>query len=317
LTTDQDIGDINIGVIDYLEENGCYARVVSVDHLDELRNDVKALHNEGKLDEEFYHEWIVPRVDPKPVRGMSKAKSIFVTSFPTPATRTKFHYAGQMLELTVPPTYGSYFSVSNRSIRLLKEAFLPEKHWIARALLPVKLLAVRSGLAQYGRNNITYIPKYGSFHTLAAVYSDFESPEDHWQEKIALPKCEKCRACLKACPTGAICEDRFLIRVERCLTLHSEKAPSHPFPDWIPLSAHNSIIGCMRCQNACPYDKDIIDWHRDLGEFSEEETAYLLKGEFKGAKAKAMDRKLKRVGLDLSIFPRNLEVHIRQRGLLH
>lgn len=317
MDADRDIGDIDIGVIDYLEENGCYARVVSVDHLDELRNDVKTLHDEGKLDEEFYHEWIVPRVDPKPVRGMSKAKSIFVTSFPTPATRTKFHYAGQMLELTVPPTYGSYLSVSNRSIRLLKEAFLPEKHWIARALLPVKLLAVRSGLAQYGRNNITYIPKYGSFHTLAAVYSDFESPEDHWQEKIALPKCEKCRACLKACPTGAICEDRFLIRVERCLTLYSEKSPSHPFPDWIPLSAHNSIIGCMRCQKACPYDKDIIDWHRDLGEFSEEETAYLLKGEFKGAKAKAMDLKLKRVGLDLSIFPRNLEVHLRQRGLLH
>lgn len=301
--------------MDYLERNGCFARVVSVEHLEELRNEVRSLHEEGFLDEGFYHEWIKPRLDPKKARGMSKAKSIFVTALPTPATRTKFHWAGQTIELTVPPTYGSYASASNRTMKLLKEAFGPEKHWMARAILPVKLLAVRSGLAQYGRNNITYIPKYGSFHTLAAVYTDFESPEDHWQEKVALSRCEKCRACMKACPTGAICEDRFLIRVEKCLTYYGEMPASRPFPDWIPSKAHNCIIGCMHCQRVCPYNREVIGWHRVLGDFTEEETGYLLKGEFSGGKAKAMDLKLKKIGLDLSIFPRNLEVHLRQRGL--
>jgi hypothetical protein len=42
-------------------------------------------------------------------------------------------------------------------------------------------------------------------------------------------------------------------------------------------------------------------------------TAYLLEGEFKGEKAKAMEEKLKLIGLDLSIFPRNLQVLLDQR----
>lgn len=308
--------DADIEVLDYLERNGCLARVVSIDHLQELRDEVRSLREKELLDEEFYEEWILPRLNPKRVRGMSKARSIFVAAFPTPSTRTKFHWAGQTIELTVPPTYGNYDIAAKRTMKLLKEAFMPKKHWIARAILPYKLLAARSGLAQYGRNNITYIPTHGSFHTLAAVYTDFESPEDHWQEKTALPRCEKCRACMNACPTGAICEDRFLYRAERCLTYHSEKASSHPFPDWIPLKAHNSVIGCMHCQRVCPYNKEVIGWHRVLGDFTEEETGYLLKGEFSGSKAKTIDKKLKRVGLDLSIFPRNLEVHLRLRGLL-
>lgn len=303
-------------VLDYLEKNGCYGRVVSIDHLEELREQVKDLHAKGLLDESYYIGSVVPRLEPKEVRGMSKARSIFVTSIPSPAIRTRFHWKGEEIELTIPPTYDSYVSASNRSRQLLKEAFAPEKHWIARAILPIKLLAVRSGLAKYGRNNITYIPKCGSFHTLSALYTDYESPEDHWQEMEALPKCATCRACMKACPTGAISEDRFLIRVEKCLTYFSEMPSSKPFPEWISPSAHNSLVGCMRCQRACPYNKDIIDWHRNAGNFTEEETAYLLKGEFKGAKAKAMDRKLKRIGLDLSVFPRNLEVHIKKIGLL-
>lgn len=303
-------------VLDYLEKNGCYGRVVSIDHLKELREQVKALYGKGQFDEDFYKGLVLPRLEPKEARGMKKARSIFVTSIPSPAIRTRFRWRDESIELTVPPTYDSYVSASNRSKRLLKEAFAPEKHWIARAILPIKLLAVRSGLAKYGRNNITYIPRFGSFHTLSALYTDYESPEDHWQEMEALPKCATCRACMKACPTGAICEDRFLIRVENCLTYYSEMPPSKPFPEWIKPSAHNSIIGCMRCQRACPYNKDIIDWHRDAGVFSEEETSYLLKGEFTGARAKAMDRKLKRIGLDLSIFPRNLEVHLSKRRLL-
>lgn len=289
---------------------------MSVDHLEELRNEIRSLHTAGSLDDEFYHECMVSRLEPKKVRGMSKAKSIFVAAFPSPATMTKFHLAGQTVELVVPPTYCSYDPACNSLNKLLREAFAPEKHWIARAVLPMKLLAVRSGLAQYGKNNITYIPKYGSFHTLAAAYTDYESPVDHWQEKVALPLCEKCKACTIACPTGAISPDRFLIHVEKCLTLLNERDVSHPFPDWLPASAHNALVGCMRCQRVCPYDKEVIGWHKYSGEFSEEETAYLLKGDFSGPEAKKMDRRLKRLGMDLTIFPRNLEVHLRRMGLL-
>jgi len=190
----------------------------------------------------------------------------------------------------------------------LDEAFRPKSYRFARAILPVKTLAVRSGLALYGRNNITYIPKYGSFHRLLAFYSDYDSPIDNWYEKKSLPQCDKCKACINACPTNAIQKNRFLLHAERCLPFFNEKDSKNKFPNWIDASAHNCIVGCMLCQRACPYDKEVIDWYDDRGKFDEEETAYLLKGKFTGIKAKKMDNKLKRIGLDLTIFPRNLNV---------
>ncbi len=69
----------------------------------------------------------------------------------------------------------------------------------------------------------------------------------------------------------------------------------------------------MHCQRVCPYDKEVKDWHEDRGIFTEEETAYLLRGKYTGTKAKAMEKKLKSLGIDLTIFPRNLEVLLPQR----
>ncbi len=43
---------------------------------------------------------------------------------------------------------------------------------VARARIPVKLLAVRTGLAQYGRNNIAYVRNMGSLVRLDAFCTD-------------------------------------------------------------------------------------------------------------------------------------------------
>ena len=299
---------IDVRVLEYLERNECYGRFVSIDHLEGLRDEVRGLHAKGHLESDFFVEWVKSRLDPKAARGMSKAKSILVAAIPSPAVITRFEWRGMVHDFTVPPTYGEYFRASNRTRRLLKEALAPKKYWIARAILPLKLLAVRSGLACYGRNNITYIPKYGSFHTLTALYTDYVSPEYHWQDKKVLERCATCKACQNACPTRAIAGDRFLIQAEKCLSRFNELPSSKPFPSWIDASAHNSIIGCMRCQRVCPYDKEIINWREVRARFSEDETMYLLRGKFSGDRAANLDRRLKRAGLDLTSFPRNLKV---------
>lgn len=297
-----------MSILDHLEKHGCYGRFVSIDHLQDLRNEVRTLHAEGQLDNDFFEEWLQSRVDPKTPRGMSKAKSILVAANPAPVLIARFEWSGRTYDFTVPPTYGDYLRASNRTWRLLKGALAPKKYWIARAILPLKLLAVRSGLACYGKNNVTYISQLGSFYTLAALYTDYVSPEYHWQDKKMLSKCAVCKACQKACPTGAIGGDRILIHAEKCLPRFNERPSSKPFPDWIDPKAHNSLIGCMQCQKVCPYDREIIKWRELRARFSEEETDYLLKGKFSGDRAAAMDRRLKRAGLDLTSFPRNLEV---------
>jgi len=108
-------------------------------------------------------------------------------------------------------------------------------------------------------------------------------------------------------------KDRFQIRADRCLTYLNEKTSGHEFPKWVDASAHNSLVGCMRCQRVCPYDRDVADWYEDRGVFTEKETTYLLNGKFLGVKAADMEKKLKRIGIDLTIFPRNLEALLAQQ----
>ncbi len=296
--------------VSYLEKNDCYCSVVSIKHLEELGAEIRSLHDKGLLDDSIYNYTGTekPYHTPRLPRSLLGAKSIIIVAVPQPVIRTTFHWERKTIQLVVPPTYYDADKAARRARRLLAEAFKPKSYKFVRAYLPLKLLAVRSGLALYGRNNITYIPKYGSFHRPTAFYSDYDTPIDNWQDKRALPLCNKCKACINACPTKAIGEDRFLVRAEICLTYLNEKSSENKFPEWVESSAHNALVGCLRCQRACPYDKAVADWYEDRGEFSEDETAYLLRAKFSSEKATKMEKKLRRIGLDLTTFPRNLEV---------
>jgi epoxyqueuosine reductase len=88
--------------------------------------------------------------------------------------------------------------------------------------------------------------------------------------------CQKCQACQRACPTGAINTDRFLLHAERCLTFRNEKPGEVPFPDWVVPSWHNCLVGCMHCQRVCPENKELRDTVVGDYVFSEEETRLLL-----------------------------------------
>jgi epoxyqueuosine reductase len=297
----------NQNFIQYLERRGVYARVVSTDHLEELGSEIRELHAKGLYPDDLfkqYSHYFNPRVP----ANFPGARSIIVAATPQPMLQTRFHWRGKVHSLCVPPTYFDNQRITSNVRRLLRDAFKPDSHRLVQARLPAKLLAVRSGLALYGKNNITYVPQLSSLHRLTAFLSDYRSPVDHWQEKRALPACSNCRLCMKACPTGAISDDRFQVHIERCLTYMNEKRSAEAFPDWVARSAHNCVIGCMRCQRACPYDKEAVSQSVHRGEFSEAETAYLLEGNYSGVRAKKIEAKLKRIGLDLTVFPRNLEV---------
>jgi len=140
----------------------------------------------------------------------------------------------------------------------------------------VKLLAARSGLARYGRNNIAYVEGMGSFLRLLAFYSDLPCANDYWQQPQALDECANCRACTNMCPSGAIDPDQFQLRADRCLTFHNESPQA--FPSWIQESWHHCLIGCMKCQDSCPLNKDLQSWKERFAEFTEAETTALLSG---------------------------------------
>ena len=172
------------------------------------------------------------------------------------------------LPCIIPPTYS--YATDHKVEKLLRTQLEPAGLHIQMANIPRKLLAVRSGLAQYGKNNITYIPELGSFYRLVAFVSDLPGMEDCWQDLSFLNECTNCDVCTKACPGGAIGAGRFLLHAERCLTFHNERPPE--FPAWLNPSWHHCLVGGMVCQKVCPVDKSFRKWVVDGPSFSAQET---------------------------------------------
>lgn len=290
-----------------LEERGYKGRIVSILRLSDLQKEIEDLYKQGLLDEGFYQERLA-WFPFSPSDSLPESRSIIVIAVPQPQIRVIFSWNGRALPLLIPPTYVAYHEVNQRVEDLLTAFLGLEGYRVAQAALPLKLLAVRSGLGYYGRNNICYVHGMGSFHRLVAFYSDFPCQEDEWREAEMLEHCQNCQACLRSCLTGAITSERFLLHAERCITFHNER--SDDFPSWIDPSWHNCLVGCLHCQRACPQNRDFLNWVERGEEFSREETALILAGvpldQFPSATAEKLER------LDLveytNVLPRNLRV---------
>ncbi|MFX1597031.1 MAG: 4Fe-4S double cluster binding domain-containing protein, partial [Promethearchaeota archaeon] len=296
-----------------LEEKGYKGKIISAKHISELRQDVIKHHEAKALDLEFYEEY-KPYFEFKPDVEFGEVKSLFIISAPQPQFEAIFHWNNKKISLLIPPTYLYGRKMIDQMLEFLKEILEPDGYHVAYAFLPQKTLAVRSGLAEYGRNNITYVQRTGSFHRLTTLYSDFPTEEDNWQELQMMDMCKECQACTSKCPTKAIPTDRFLLRAERCITYHNEHPPEFPFPEWIDPTWHNCLVGCLHCQKVCPANKKVINWTEPGPEFSEKETKLILNEkniDKLPIKTKQKIEKYDLVGY-YEVLPRNLDVFLNK-----
>jgi epoxyqueuosine reductase len=281
--------------------------IVPAEHLPGLKGDLENFLEQGMLDRNFYDE-VVSRYDlyfdfQLPV-DFPTAKSIFITAAPQSMVRVQFERAGKTYPVIIPPTY---LHDTDREVWELLSLLLGNYGYkIHQALLPEKPLAVRSGLAKYGRNNIAYIDGWGSFFRLQTFFTDLSGDGDNWQELRMMDRCSHCRACIKNCPAHVITEERFLIRAERCLTFFNEGESE--FPAWVDPAWHNCLVGCMKCQEVCPENKNVITWVSDAAQFTEEETSMLIEGVPKEKLPAQVLKKLAAINLlkDYYLLQRNL-----------
>jgi epoxyqueuosine reductase len=296
------------GLLSEVEARGWRGRAVPVGRMQEMGAEFED-NRRAHLDPTLYQERLATLRFDSPA-DLPGAQSVIVVAVPRPQTQGIFHWRGRSTALILPPTYTRYRAIAREVIAWLNERLAAGGHRAAETQLPLKLLAVRSGLAAYGKNNVCYVPGMGSFLELVGAYSDIPCADDPWQAPRMLKRCEKCSACLRACPSGAISAERFLLRAERCIVFHNERPGNVPFPEWMDSAWHNCIEGCMLCQKICPEDKPFRDWIEDTQEFSEEETALLLKGVTREQLPAATLAKLEQLDLvdDVGIFPRNLGV---------
>lgn len=278
-------------------------------HLPELKEDLHKFMRRGLLDQRIAESYL--KFNYEVSATLPGAHSLIVVAVPQPLTRLTFKWHGKPHTADIPPTYIGRVDDA-RAADALEKLFAPGGYKVTRVRLPVKTLAVRNGLAQYGRNNITYIPGAGSFHRLLSFATDAPL-EDGWGDLKTMPACADCSRCAQACPTHCIPADRFLIHAENCLTFHNESAST--FPDWIRPHWHNALVGCMRCQLACPVNKNRLKIAEGPA-FSETETGLLLQKHPMATLDGRTRRKLESVELDDSyqILSRNLAVLLTKRG---
>jgi epoxyqueuosine reductase len=259
---------------DMIEERGWKGRIVPVGRLADLKNAILGRFDQGLINERLYRDGL-SFFSFDPPAELPDARSIIIVAVPTPQMRITFRWHGEAVPVIVPPTYVSYTQRTRMARADMALWLESEGYSAAKTALPLKTLAVCSGLAEYGRNNICFVSGMGSFLQLVGVFAELPADEDPWREPKALDRCGSCVACLRHCPTGAIDNDRFLVHAERCLTYHNEAAGD--FPDWIAPSWHHCLVGCMRCQTACPENRPFLDWVEDRAEFFEEETALMIR----------------------------------------
>jgi len=284
--------------------HGDKLQVISIKSLKKLSEEIYQFKESEELNN--FQKWIVNNLYKMDIPTIDFIiKSIIIIAIPHPAyAKVEFVSHGKKHDIL-----SLVMSDFDNTEGYLKDFINSNNYHIQAAPnLPLKRLGVQSGLAVYGKNNVSYVEGMGSNFSYVAYFSDIPSENNEWHEIKQDDRCNHCNICLKKCPTGAIREERFLIDNERCLTYFNEN-PSE-FPDWLPLSVHHCLYDCLKCQIYCPMNKDHIDNIIESIKFSEEETQLLLSGVSYDEFPTALKQKSKMLGLVewLDAIPRNLKL---------
>lgn len=289
-----------------ISKNGDKSMIISTQCLQNLKQDIEELKKNNSLN--TYIKKVINNYDFELPKLSFEIHSIIIVASPSPFVKVKFNLKGKKIYLTIPP---SYIDMSSKPVTIEKylNAFLNPAGYHAKYTesLPQKLLAVRSGLGVYGRNNICYVEGMGSFLKIATYYSDVPCEKSNWHELRQTDLCRSCKACMYRCPTKAITSESHLIKADRCLT-HFNEHSVEEFPSWIDPSSHNCIVGCLECQSCCPNNKEHMNNIIEPIEFTEEETLLLIDGKPLELYPDTLTEKIKILGIFdyLDALPRNL-----------
>jgi len=171
------------------------------------------------------------------------------------------YYSAEILPLGYPAfsryAWGSDYHViiKDKLQRLFfrlqqQEPNLKGKIYVDTGPILAKALAEQAGLGWIGNNCLFIAEGIGSFVFIGLLYLDREV---EMNSQPIENRCNACRLCLQACPTGALLAPGRL-NARRCLAyLTIEKRSSFTPEEQLMVQGH--LYGCDRCQEVCPYNR--------------------------------------------------------------
>ncbi len=284
------------------ERAGGRLEAVAVERLQTIKDELALLQKEKTLN--GFQNWIINHMyNFNSSEDNFTRRSVLIVALPPPASyaNVTFKRLGKEYKLYSIMDV-SFTQLSNHITEAVTNAGYKIKPENA---LPMKRLAVQSGLAEYGRNNITYVDGMGSFLSYAAFSTDIPLAGDNWRDATVSPVCDGCDICVGNCPTGAIREDEFIIDNVRCLSCLNESTDD--FPEWLPRDAHHTIFDCLKCQVPCPMNARCLT-SADVS-FDEMETERILAGAPYDGVTEELAAKIKLLDLgQWASVPRNLRL---------
>jgi epoxyqueuosine reductase len=189
-------------------------------------------------------EWADPRA------SLPEARSVVVVAMrynvePVPTDPEDNTLRGRLSRQAWRDFYGDLYG---RRARLAEALEARGVRCNKRSCLPNKAAARRAGIGSYGVNGVITAPNAGSWMVITTVVTDAELDED----APTAPACDSCRACIDACPTGAIVRP-YVVDVGRCLC--HVLAATGDIPREVRPLVGDRINGCDACQEACPLNK--------------------------------------------------------------
>ena len=191
------------------------------------------------------------RLDPRKL--VDGAKSVISLSY-NYYTEKKLHESAPKL---AKYAYGEdYHTVVKDKLKLLTEKISEEigeinaRIFTDSAPILERAWASKSGIGWIGKHSLLINKQQGSFFFLAEIILDLELEYD---TAFTTNHCGTCTACIDACPTDAIVENK-VIDGSKCisyLTIELKDA----LPTAYKNKMENWMFGCDICQDVCPWNR--------------------------------------------------------------